>query len=326
MRVPVAMMAEYATTKTDGGFYVVAGGFDSLECDHFPYTVPHISIALKLILEPVEQHGAIVTLRFIGPDDQAFVDAVDIAIRPVAPAMGDNEAVVSVVYNLVNVALKSPGRHTMTVSLAGHDLSSCWFTARSPSTASPSTVGVAEYQRAFEAFGRGDLQQAETLFHALVGEMPLWGLAHNALGFVLLARDNPSAALDSFREAERLQATAPDLLQMNMGCCRYLMGAFADAIRNFQACLHRKVVSTPAILMAIVGDGLEQVSVVTPGEYVMLASLNAGWSALRLRDQPTAERHLNVARASMDPETTSQTFMSAMAKAEEALADLEREA
>ena len=326
MRVPVAMMAEYAATKADGGFYVVAGGFDGLVCDRFPYTVPHLSVALKLVLEPAEQHGTIVTLRFVCPNDEAFVDAVDLAIRPVEPAMGDNEAVVNVVYNLVNVVLKSPGRHTMTVTRAGHDLSSSWFTARPPSTVSAPTVGVPEYQMAFETFRRGDAEQSEVLFRALVEKMPAWGLAHNALGFVLLARGNASAALDSFHEAERLQATTPDLLQMNMGCCLYLMGAFADALRYFEACLHRKVVSTPAILMVIVGARPEQVDVETPGDYVMLASLNAGWSALSLRDQTAAARHLNVARASMDPETTSQTFIDAMAMADEALAHLEREA
>jgi tetratricopeptide (TPR) repeat protein len=214
----------------------------------------------------------------------------------------------------------------MTVSVAGRELSSSWFTARPSSGDTGTPAGAAEYQAAFDAFKRGDAEQAEAIFRAILQKMPAWGLAHNALGFILLARGNATAALASFREAERLQATVPDILQMNIGCCLYLMGAFADAVRNFEACLHRKVVSTPAILMVIVGDGFEQVEVVTPGDYVMLASLNAGWGALSLRDLATAQRHLNVARASLDPETTSQTFVNAMIKADEALADLEREA
>jgi tetratricopeptide (TPR) repeat protein len=303
MKVPFALFAEYAVAKPDGAFYIVAGGADAMECDEFPHRLDRLSLAVKVIVEPAERLiPSFITIRFVGPNGEAFAPFTDITITPQPVASHSESVAVNFVYNLMSVVLPRPGEYVATVNLQDAELARASFRARGKGTQTVAASGISEYQAAFTAFQSGEVERAEALFRQLVARVPAWSLAQNALGFVLLTRGDASAALDRFMDAKRLEAGNPELLDVNVACCYYVLRDYQKALSDLEYCLRTYTLSSLSLLLAIHADRLVPTTLSTAGDYVALLALNAGWSALRAHDYTVARTYLTLCRASIDVE------------------------
>lgn len=324
MRVPLALLAEYAVVKSDGSFYVIAGGFDTVQFASYPQTLDRLSLAVKVSLDVGERtRPNLITLQFHGPDGTSFAPPTDVAIAPNAGST--LPPIFNFVYNLTAVRLERQGMYEVRVLSGAEEKAATSFQARTVEGRAASTEARASlYGDAFRAYRVGDTATAERLFRALVDENPSWALARNALGFIMLAKGDGAAALEHFQTAQQLGAGIPDMLDVNVACCHYLLGHWQRALDDFEYALRTHTMSSPPIFLAAINeDGVVPVELATAGDYVALVALNAGWSAIRLRQIDAAQRHLRNCRASIDDEGAPLELSDSLQQAEAALNQLE---
>jgi tetratricopeptide (TPR) repeat protein len=153
--------------------------------------------------------------------------------------------------------------------------------ARSNATLEPAHRSRSELLQGFAAFSDKDLELVERNFRSIIAAAPDLGIAHNDLGFVLLAKGEAGDALAAFKRAEELGSDRPELVEANMACCHYLLGDAAASSALFENCLSSRAFTRSGILYGIAGDRLFLVSVPSAAAYAQLMALNAAWSALR---------------------------------------------
>jgi tetratricopeptide (TPR) repeat protein len=159
-----------------------------------------------------------------------------------------------------------------------------------PQSHAPVQPGGDELLRGFAAFDPKDLDLAEQRLRAVVDAATGIGMAHNNLGFVLLAKGQVEDALAAFRRAEDRDSDRLEVIEANMACCHYLLGYAADSSALFESCLSARSFKSPGILYGISGDRLFLVSVKSATAYTQLMALNAAWSASRAGNRDLAAR------------------------------------
>ncbi len=147
----------------------------------------------------------------------------------------------------------------------------------------------------FASLGVKDLENAERNFRAIIRTIPSLGIAHNNLGFVLLAKGQVEDALAAFKRAEEVGSDRLELIEANMACCQYLLGNTAASSALFEDCLDTRSFTRSGMLYGISGDRLFLVSVPSAGAYTRLIALNAGWSALRAGNPEVARARAAIA-------------------------------
>lgn len=138
-----------------------------------------------------------------------------------------------------------------------------------------------ELLQGFAALSGKDLDLVEENFRTIIEATPGRGIAHNDLGFVLLAKGQVEDALAAFKRAEALGSDRPELIEANLGCCQYLLGNPTASSALFENCLNARSFQRSGILYGISDDRLFLVSVQSAAAYTQLMALNAAWSALR---------------------------------------------
>jgi tetratricopeptide (TPR) repeat protein len=298
MRIPSILIAEYAVAKPDGRFYIVGGGFDKVDAPTFPHTIDRLSLAVRAEIESSDPPGP-TTLNVVFTDPQGNElfkrRQVTITLRAAATF----PAPVNLVWDYAPVTLRGPGIYTLSVSFQAREVANAQLTANGPT--SELEAREAEYSTAFQAYARGDVAKGEQLVRALADKEPGWYLAQNALGFILLAQGKASEALRRFEDARRLGYLQLEILDVNVACCRYLLGDVAGALAGFEECLRtHSITGGSAILTGLNGDEVFTIHVETPQEYLALVGANAAWSALRDRNLDVARRYLQLARTFSD--------------------------
>lgn len=148
-------------------------------------------------------------------------------------------------------------------------------------TPEPARRTSSDLFQGFAAFSVNDLENAERNLRAVVEATPRSEIAHNNLGFVLLAEGQVEQALAAFKRAEKMGADCLEQIEANMACCHYLLGNATASSALFENCMNARSFVAAGILYGISGDHLFLASVPLAAAYTQLMALNAAWSALR---------------------------------------------
>jgi tetratricopeptide (TPR) repeat protein len=152
-------------------------------------------------------------------------------------------------------------------------------------------------RRAYEAFGRGELADAERILTIVVEQFPDSAEGHNNLGFIQLAGGNPEAALRSFLRAEEIGFSPAQILRANIGCCRFLLGDSNSALDTFSSLVGSSFAARGSVLVALGRDKFQIVPLSSPTDFVVLMALNAARCALALGRISEAQTFVNVSMA-----------------------------
>lgn len=237
-KVLIALLADFALAHPDGKFYITGGGIETLRFASFPAAYPHLSLALKIEFGPgarTQQH--IIEVRPTGPQSEPFARRLTVSYAPIAGGgpQPDEPTTVQFVYNVDNVSFPVEGPYQFAVVVDGHEAVIVPVRARlSPEAEGPTadwqTTMAEKLQSGFDAFNRGEKETAERIFRELVSEFKGAAVAHNNLGFVLLATGRAGEALESFKRAGELAFERPELLDANTACCLYLSQNFESVL------------------------------------------------------------------------------------------------
>lgn len=319
MRIALALLADHALAHPDGKLYVTGGGIRSLALPAFPAVYPHLSLALGIEVQASDigsEHQLVV--EGYGPSGDPIVRSVSVTFR--LTHTGEPPGYFHFVANMDNVALPAVGENSFVVSIDGNRLGDVRLRTeqRTPSSSDPEGVALFEAQSlvnaGFAAFGRGEAEAAERFFRDAITRSPTLSSAHNNLGFVLLHRGDPQAALESFAEARRLGFEQNEITDANLGAALYTSGRTQEALAVFEDCLRTHVFRGPAVLFGIREGGLFPIQLTSAGEYSALMALNSAWSAQIAGRGEAAQQHLDLARAShFADETAEARFRDAVA-------------
>ena len=299
MRVPLALLADYALAHPDGKLYVTGGGIRSLPFAAFPATQPRLAIALGIEVAGAElgkTHS--LAIEATGPTADLVVKPITVSFL-VPPRAGNpaDSGYVHFVSNMENVSFAAAGRYAFSVAIDGENLAELTLEAvqTSGDGASLMAESVARLNEGYAAFARGEIDMAEQAFLDVVARYPTEAGGHNNLGFVMLAKDDARGALASFMKARELGYPQPEINEPNIACALYRLGDSRTAHEIFQQCLKGRIFRVPATLYGIDTSGLFPVQLNSAADYVSLMTLNAAWSALKSGDRPSADRHLQAA-------------------------------
>jgi hypothetical protein len=305
MRIPLALLADYATAhQTDGKLYVTGGGVRSLPFAVFPAIQPHLALALGIEVGPAELgRDHTLTIEASGPTDEAIFRPVSVTFT-VQPGKDPTKAgYFHFVSNMDNVSFPAEGDYAFLIAIDAEQLERVEVRAERSSDAQRAIEANALPEAnallrdGYAAFNRGDTADAEAMFRTLAARFPKVADGHNNLGFVLLAKGDAAAALEAFAEARQLGYLQNEINDANVACALYLSGDAAAALRVFTDCLQTHVFRTPATLFCIGPSGLFPVELKSAADYASLMALNAAWSAQSAGDASATAHYLDGARA-----------------------------
>jgi len=300
LRVPIALLAEFALAHADGRLYVTGGGIRFYPSPTFPATISRLSFAIGVEFESSDLAAVhTVEIRAVGPTGDSVVKPVTMSFKPLPnPSHPYQPVYFHFVYNMENVVLPTEGEYSFSVLLDGNEAEAVPLRAVMAEGPVPaaleSRIRLAE---GVEAFGQGDAARAEAVFRDLVARFPGLAEAYNNLGFVLLANGDPAGALDPFKRAAELGFERPELLDANIACCHYLMDHLAEAVALFRQCIEERSFPSGAILFGIKESELFVVRLLSAADYASLMMLNAAWSARRAGDRDASARYVEGAEA-----------------------------
>lgn len=282
--VLIAFIADYAVAHPDRKFYVVGGGIRTLDFTSLPARYDRLCLAVMLLFGRKEFGSQqVIAIRTHNPSDQPFAPSYALTFVP-EPTTRDSDSVTfPFVYNLNDVRFDGPGEHRFTVSVNTEVVASL-----------PVSIGVSELglpgiglpwshelQQGFEAFAAGNAGLAESIFRELISKYPGVADAHNNLGYVLLNAGRPDEARTELLEGERLGYSRRDVLESNLGCCSYLLREFDVALEHYRRCILQPGVGGQSQLFGLGAAHPFNFIVASVGDYVAVASLNAGWCCAR---------------------------------------------
>ncbi len=299
MRIPIALLADFALAHQDGKFYITGGGIERLSFPTFPGVQPRLSIALRVEIPP-EQIGAPHTLRIqaVGPDKSELFEPVSFSFVAAPPEYADAPATFQFVYNMENISFPQEGTYLFGIAVDDRQMVNLPLRVRRmpgplPADQEPYRKLVEGYQ----AFGRGEVDAALEIFRDVAARFPNIAMAHNNLGFVLLGQGQAALAQEAFTKARELAFLQPEILDANMACAQYQSGDPTSALTAFEQCLRVRGFRGEAVLYGIAGSKLFAVPLHSASDYVAVMMLNAGWSALAAGDRAKAARYLEGAEA-----------------------------
>jgi hypothetical protein len=297
MKVVLATLADFALAHDDGKLYITGGGIETLRFGAFPTSPIHLSLAVAVKFDEHEC-GQQQVVRVI-PTGPGTLSQHPMTL-PVLPIQRPEEqgATFQFVYNMRELRFSTPGTYEFRIvggneELAVIPLSVQQISAPGP-TQSSAVGGLIDVALGLEAFKTGDLVRAEQLFRQFTATQPAIAMGHNNLGFVLLAQQKASEALDELQRARDLGIEIPELTEANIACCEYLLGRYAEALIGFEKCFAEFSTNKPVILFGIRGERLFLVHPGAPSEYLALTALNVAWSALRSGDREKSRGMLSV--------------------------------
>jgi transcriptional regulator with XRE-family HTH domain len=139
------------------------------------------------------------------------------------------------------------------------------------------------------AFETGNYVESTRLFRVAIQLDPESADAENNLGFLLLSQGAAQEAIEHLERAERLDYDQPEILTMNLGCAKYVLGDYAASSELFERTLKLPAAAN-GWLLQIRGRELEILAMAGSADYTGLAALNGAWSALRQSDVRSAIR------------------------------------
>jgi hypothetical protein len=325
MKVELALLADHALAHEDGKIYVTGGLLEVIYLDTFPGIHPNLSLVLRLSFGPLElgkrhqisvrvsdQHGRVLP-----------TPEVDVPVVPTASSSDAETVQFQCVFNFRDLVLPREGEYVLSVranevevhSLKLRALLSGEQEARptlatssqhvliGPMLQTPGSRAGSDAEaevnrllnRGYEVFAQGSADEAEAIFAGILTRFPDDGRAHNNLGFVLLSKGSAADALDHFRQAAQLGYGHSHLLNMNTGVCLFLIGDLRSALATFITCLQTGAPAQAGLLFALDDSRIWPTAIESPGDYLALAALNAGWTALRLNDHSTARQLAEIA-------------------------------
>lgn len=314
MRIPLALLADYAIAhQTDGKLYITGGGIRALRFPSFPATQPHLALALGIELEPAEvgsEHA--LSIEASGPTTLPIFSPVRVTFT--VPTQQDPTApgYIHFVSNMDNVSFPVEGDYAFLITIDSQRVEQVRVRAQRGGNVSEEAEANALLRHGYQAFNQGDTATAEAIFRDVVARFPRVASGHNNLGFVLLAKGDAAVALETFSRAKELGYPQNEIGDANVACALYVAGDAASAIRIFTDCLRTHIFRTPATLFGIGASGLFPVQLNSAAEYVSLMALNAAWSALGTGDMTAVAHYLGAARAadlSLRDDSGAQLFV-----------------
>ena len=302
--VPLAVLADHAIAHpADQRLYMLGGGIREMEFFAFPAKVNELALALGLEFsaDDLQTDSHSLRIESSGPEPDPPVKPISATLDvPRDPAHPDQSVYFHAVYNLVDITLPREGEYIFSVFV---DEQLC---AQVPLRAQLAIGDLpAELQadlllnEGYRSFAAGDIAAAESIFRDVSTRFPDVAGGHNNLGFLLLGQGHADGALSSFGRARELAYVHPELLDVNMGCCHYLLRDYVSARLFFDQCLRsRGFQGAEAMLFAIHETSLFPVTLHSAADYTALVMLNGAWSALRAGDRPTAMRYIAGAESS----------------------------
>ena len=289
MRAVFALLCDYALAHRDRKFYIVGGGITAVNVSRVPSEPVSLSLAVRVEALP-EESGRPHTLRLqmLDPNGNRIIRTPDVIL---SPAASQDPITLGFVLNFAAVSFHVSGTHTLVLLQSDAELLRLPFNVvHRPVVGGAYPINdLQEIHRAFALFLEGDIAQSEAVTKSFLERYPTSGVAHNNLGFILLARAQPAAAVRELQAAKDNGFDRSDILAFNMGCARYLLGEVQEALALFRQCLSAEPFSGRSVLLGLTGDELTFAQpLASAGEYTSLVALNAGWSAAS-SDRQTAQ-------------------------------------
>lgn len=301
IRIPVALIADYALAHPDGKLYVTGGGLRRISFPTFPAARPRLALALGIEVSGSELGKPhTLTIEVGGPDGKP-VTMMPVVVNFAVPQQPNptEPGYFHFVSNMESVVFPVAGLFAFKVMIDGEERETIPLRAVSSNEAtSESDEWSATLNRGYEAFAQGDAGKAEELFREVLSRFPALAGGHNNLGFVQLARNNVAAAKASLLKARELGYPRPEINDANIAAALYLEGDVKAALELFETCLRERVFRIGAMLFGIDREGIFNVYVASAADYVSLMALNACWSARALGDRDAARRYLVTAKLS----------------------------
>jgi len=317
MRLATLLVAKTAVAQNDGTFTVIGGGLDRVQGSQLPIRVGDLALGCKLRFDEDEMgHEQTIEISLRDPESQHVVPLFGMAIlvNQAAPQLSpDLRGQFHFVYSLRDVQFTSQGVHRFVVASQGEDLGSISIevVVSEPAGESPMQTLSGALALGFGAFMRGDRDEAERVFAGLTERFPGSADAHNNLGFTLLARSDPAAALASFVTALRTGAPFTELVKANIATCHYLLGERAVAMDEFHSLLTEPLKADVAVLFGIGRRDIRLVQLRGTAQFLGLMALNEGRAALAENqlERVAIDRSLIQAGLLNRPAVAGETFL-----------------
>jgi hypothetical protein len=116
MKVLVAAVADHAWVEN--GCLTLCRAFDSINVDKFPYVIPRMSVALRLLINRLEVGDHKLNISLTDADGQKLMNS-DIKINFQLPQSLVPEASFSFALNGQNVAFQKPGDYVVNILIDG---------------------------------------------------------------------------------------------------------------------------------------------------------------------------------------------------------------
>ncbi len=294
------MLAQYALAHDDGTMYITGGGIESLPLASVPAVQPQLSLAVGVAFASTEcgrEHSLEITVH-TPSGDQLFPPS-RFPVRPLRqPPPLETETLFQFVLNMRDTPFAQFGKYRYTLVHNGQSCMSTDLLIRQVAVTDQGDAGswMTELQRGYAAYAKGDVESAERIFRGVTEMFPTVSDAHNNLAFIALSKGRVSEALKGFERASELGYSRRDVLDFNIACSQYMLRDYRSALEGFERCVRTHTPSQGATLLAIDEEQLQTVHVAGPGDYMALAALNAGWSALRSGQTSLAQTMIGVVR------------------------------
>jgi tetratricopeptide (TPR) repeat protein len=294
VRVPLAILADYAVALPDGRLYVAGGGIRSLSFPVFPATQLRLALALGLEV-PATEAGRphTMSIEATGPTEDLIVKPVGVTFTvPPDPSDATELRYFHLVSNMENVAFSVEGNYSFAISIDDEVLEKIPLrVAKTSGELSAEQQAAVLVNEGYLAYMGGEPARAEKVFRDVLVRFPAHPGGHNNLGFVLLAKGEASGAIEEFEKAREFGYSQPEFNDANVACALYLLGDAAGALTTFQRCLHENLFRSGGMLFGIGEERLFHVLLQSASDYVSLMTLNAAWSAYRAKDLAAATRY-----------------------------------
>ena len=116
MKVLVAAVADHAWVEN--GCLSLCRTFDSINVDKFPYVIPRMSVALRLLINRLEVGEHKLNISLTDADGQKLMNS-DMKINFQLPQGAVPEASFSFAFNGQNVAFQNPGDYVVNILIDG---------------------------------------------------------------------------------------------------------------------------------------------------------------------------------------------------------------
>ena len=116
MKVLVAAVADHAWVEN--GCLTLCRAFDSINVDKFPYAIPRMSIALRLLINRLEVGDHKLNISLTDADGQKLINS-DIKINFQLPQVSVPEASFSFALNGQNITFQKPGDYVVNILVDG---------------------------------------------------------------------------------------------------------------------------------------------------------------------------------------------------------------